>query len=957
MVAILNVEPELLVPSYTTNSQSDVDSASLADGGYVLVWQSDGQDGSANGIYAQRFDADGTKVGVEFRVNTTVSYNQLAPSVTGLMDGGYVITWYSYQDGSLPNIYSQRYSATGVAVGTEFRVNTTNTEDVYSSQVTALAGGGFVVTWTSLYLVSGDYTEGVFGQRYTAAGVAVGAEFRVNTTAGYHTSLDTVGLNDGGFVVVWSIQGGGYNSFDVVMQRYNAGGTRVGGEITVNSTTTNVQLTPAITRLEDGGFVIVWHGQVNDFSTEILGQRYDASGNAVGGEFIVNTTQTADQRLADVTAMSDGGFIVTWESQDQDGSGAGVYTQRYDAYGDKVGPEIQVNGWTASTQGQPTIVAMPDGGYTVAWSSFGQDNSSNGIYQRAYTSATSLSGAQVLYGTGDDDILDGGSGADSMYGGMGNDSYFVNSYGDVVLERTGEGYDTVFASLSYSLSSLTHVESLVLTGFAEITASGNALNNIIIGNAGNNSISAAQGADQIDGAAGHDELYGNQGDDYLDGGVGNDFLSGAQDNDTLYGGAGSDQLDGGTGHDELYGGDGSDMLIMSEGIDFADGGAGIDTMTAQSHYAGVTAHLAEGVMHDLFGNAATFQGVENLTGSGTTDSLTGDAGNNRLDGWFGVDTLAGGRGNDTFVVDDVNDVVIELSNQGTDLVLASVSYSLAGYHVENLTLTGSDHLTATGNSRANILTGNDGNNLINGDTGADTMIGGLGNDTFIVDHVGDVALDQSGGGNDLVQAGANHTLSAFIENLILTGTLNYTGTGNSLSNAITGNSGNNVLDGGTGADTLTGGAGDDTYYVDNVADTVVEASGKGTDTIFSSVTYDLAGRFIEVLQLTGSANINATGNSQSQTLIGNSGKNVLNGGAGNDILTGGLGADTFQFTSGFRADSITDFNSGQGDKIQLVGLGSYTLTQVGGDVTVDFGGGNIITVQSATVATVSANII
>src|SRR5207302_10698307 len=116
-------------------------------------------------------------------------------------------------------------------------------------------------------------------------------------------------------------------------------------------------------------------------------------------------------------------------------------------------------------------------------------------------------------------------------------------------------------------------------------------------------------------------------------------------------------------------------------------------------------------------------------------------------------------------------------------------------------------------------------------------------------------------------------------------------TGNTLNNTITGNAGNNILDGGAGNDIMRGGAGNDTYVVDSTRDVVTELAGQGTDTVQSSVSYTL-GANVENLQLTGSSDINATGNTLSNTLTGNDGNNVLNGGAGNDILIGGAGNDT-----------------------------------------------------------------
>ncbi|MDB9390714.1 beta strand repeat-containing protein [Microcystis aeruginosa] len=184
--------------------------------------------------------------------------------------------------------------------------------------------------------------------------------------------------------------------------------------------------------------------------------------------------------------------------------------------------------------------------------------------------------------------------------------------------------------------------------------------------------------------------------------------------------------------------------------------------------------------------------------------------------------------------------------------------------------------------------------------------------------------------SDTLTANVTTTLPANVENLTLTGTANINGTGNTLNNIITGNSGNNILNGATGIDTLIGGLGNDTYQVDTTTDTITENANQGTDTVESSVTYTL-GNNLENLTLTGTTNINGTGNTLNNIITGNSGNNILNGsdgndtligGTGNDTLTGGAGGDQFTFNNRNEGiDTITDFLSSQGDKIAVSAAG------------------------------------
>jgi Ca2+-binding RTX toxin-like protein len=241
-----------------------------------------------------------------------------------------------------------------------------------------------------------------------------------------------------------------------------------------------------------------------------------------------------------------------------------------------------------------------------------------------------------------------------------------------------------------------------------------------------------------------------------------------------------------------------------------------------------------------------------------------------------------------------------------------------------LTLTGMAAVDATGNALANMLTGNGAANRLDGKAGSDAMRGGAGDDTYVVDQAGDEISEVSVGGTDTVLASASYDLGGrYVEKLTLTGTAAIDATGNSLDNVLSGNGAANRLDGKAGSDEMRGGAGDDTYVVDQAGDRVYERNGEGIDTVLSSVSYDLAGQYIENLTLTGTSAIDGTGNSLDNSLTGNNSANVLDGGAGNDILRGNGGNDIFSFSTspGLVADPdiIRDFSAvaGNSDSIRL----------------------------------------
>jgi len=307
--------------------------------------------------------------------------------------------------------------------------------------------------------------------------------------------------------------------------------------------------------------------------------------------------------------------------------------------------------------------------------------------------------------------------------------------------------------------------------------------------------------------------------------------------------------------------------------------------------------------------------IYNYTGSAGNDSFVGGSQSDLVNGGAGADYMAGKAGNDTYVVDNANDIVDEsvAGSNGFDRVQSSISINLAdATHfkgaIEMGVLTGSANVNLTGNGLNNLLVGNAGGNFINGGAGADTMQGGAGNDTYVVDSANDIVDESVAGSNgfDRVQSALSINLAdaahfkGAIEMGVLLGSANVNLTGNGLNNLLVGNAGNNYINGGAGADTMQGGAGNDTYVVDNANDIVDEsvAGSNGFDRVQSALSINLADAVhfkgaIEMGVLTGSANVNLTGNGLNNLLVGNAGDNFINGGAGADTMQGGAGNDTY----------------------------------------------------------------
>ena len=148
----------------------------------------------------------------------------------------------------------------------------------------------------------------------------------------------------------------------------------VGSEFLVNSTTNDHQAGPTIARLANGDFVVTWQdhgGTLGDTSGwSIKAQLFGANGIKIGGEFLVNTETANEQRSASVTALSNGGFVVTWQDNSNtlgDTSNWGIAVQVFDADGTKIGNELLANTNTYETQAAPTITSIANGGFVVTW--------------------------------------------------------------------------------------------------------------------------------------------------------------------------------------------------------------------------------------------------------------------------------------------------------------------------------------------------------------------------------------------------------------------------------------------------------------------------------------------------------------------------------------------------------------------------------------------------------------
>lgn len=375
---------EFRVNTYTTGYQRHARVAVDGSNRYVVVWES--PDGSLSGIRGGRLDANGVKLGSDFQINTYTSHYQAAPVLEADSSGNFVVVWQSYrQDGSYYGVYGQRYNNSAVKAGSEFIVNTTTAYDEVSPSISRDSSGNFVVVWEG----PDGFNSAIFGNRFNNVGVTQSGEFQISpNNANYKGNPAVARTGNSEFVVAWEAFGQDGSNYGIYGQRYRTNGNKNGNEFRLNTYTTGEQGVPSVAIDGSGNFVAVWQSAQDGSGFGIYGQRYSSTGAAQGTEFRVNATTAGEQRHPAVGMDTAGNFVVVWQSFLQDGSSYGIFAQRYTSAGATRGPEFRVNTYTIGNQVLPSVGVNPtNGDFLVVWDSFGQDGSLTGVYGQRVSGA------------------------------------------------------------------------------------------------------------------------------------------------------------------------------------------------------------------------------------------------------------------------------------------------------------------------------------------------------------------------------------------------------------------------------------------------------------------------------------------------------------------------------------------------------------------------------------------
>lgn len=913
----------------TTTANSSPSTTILADGGWLVSWSGHGAD-DIYGIFIQRYTADGTRVSNETHVNSTTMEYQIAPSVTALPDGGWIVAWEGRGAGDSNGIFTQRYDSNGNTAGVETRVNTTTEGHQFSVKVTTLSDGGWLASWESRAAIYSNDDSKILTQRYDAYGNAMGGETLVDSTSDYGTA-SCIALPSGGWLITGYKTDLESNYGTAFILRYSAAGEYEGSMIGENSQR-NISSAPTVTTLSDGGWIETWGAGEN-----IHVQHYNSSNIVIQDTTIFSGTSALG---VGATSLTDGGWLITW-SDDSHRS----FTKRYDADGNEIATlssaaigEIEVL--------YAVTTALPDGGWLLTWAG-SNPNENIGVNTLRYDSNGNPQFTGV-HGTDLGDILHSQPNI-NLSGGLGDDIYIIEDSSGwrapPINELSNEGTDTVYSYLTqYTLANNVENGRIATSGIADLT--GNSLNNILFSGDGGNTLDGKGGIDTAS------YLYSKKS---IEARLSTYLYNPSLGYDTLIN---IENLTGSNYNDRLSGDGGNNVI---------DGGLGTDTASYAYALNAVTINLAIIGPQDTSSEGFdTLISIENLTGSYRNDTLTGNSSNNTIDGGEGddiidggegSDTLIGGEGSDTYYVDNVNDIVKESSFSSsleyTDIVYSKLANYTLAEAIENGRIITTENSNLTGNDSNNILYAGTGNNALNGGNGIDTASYIYANNAITINLTSTTPQATGGSGLDTLISIENLTGSNYDDKL----------TGNTLNNKLRGGLGNDELNGSTGADNMIGGDGSDTYFVDNTGDVVSETNADlatgGTDTVNSYLSQYTLVSNVENGRVLASGAANMTGNSLNNLIFAGAGNNVLSGSSGNDTLsylyassavtvslantaaqaTGGSGADTLSAFENLNGSNYNDNLTGDAANNKLRGgLGNDVLNggagadnMVGGD--------------------------
>ena len=293
-------------------------------GNFVVIWNSRDQDGSGLGIFGRRFNSAGAPQSAEFQMNSYTSGYQGHAGISHDPNGNFVVAWASraQKGGSYYNlgIFAQRFDSFGQRVGPEFQVNSFTFFDQYGPELVHDAFGGFVVVWSSQGQDPYFLDRAVVGRRFEPNGIPIGGEFQVSSATWHYERRPHIAMGpEGDFVVTWVTPGQGFAVRNILARRFDSSATPMGLDFKVDTSTSFNAWVPKVSFASTGAFVVAWTAYIPGSRFEVLARRLDRFGTPLGADFVVNSITTFEQTYPVLIHDTSGNFLILWESTHIDG--------------------------------------------------------------------------------------------------------------------------------------------------------------------------------------------------------------------------------------------------------------------------------------------------------------------------------------------------------------------------------------------------------------------------------------------------------------------------------------------------------------------------------------------------------------------------------------------------------------------------------------------------------------
>lgn len=554
----------------TSGDQSDPQVIALNLGKGLVAWSSGGD------VFYRVIEADGTTPVGELQVNQTASASNF--EITKFPSEDFIITWEASDgSGNGTGIYGQRFQFNGTKEFDEILINDGVTGTQRRADTAEVNGTSVWTVFQSQGQVGATSNQGVYLRTFSNTSTLGGTDIAVADEEGEQELLPQIaGLDGGGFVVAWVNSTNGSIEAETFQNDGSVvGNTRVDVSGAVGG---NTLVAPVLAALPNDRYVVVWESDAT-LNRILLYHVFEADGTTVSAGS-VTTSMTTGQSEAQVHVLPQGGFITVFST----GSGTNndIFIVRHAEDGTPVGPPMQVeypvNTSTSSAQLTPQVDVTDEGEIIVVWQSLNQDGSGFGVYSQRFVSPTlGTEGDDDLDGTNNDDFLAGWLGDDTIKGSQGDD-LIEGGLGRDEINGGIDDDELLGNNGSDSLSGGKGKDTLDGGNGSDVLVGANGTDQLTGGD-GNDTLEGGNREDTLGGGGGNDRLTGGKGADVISGNSGRDLLRGGDGDDTLGGGGGRDTLDGGAGQDQLTGGNGPDTFVFESTGESARGGNNRDIIT------------------------------------------------------------------------------------------------------------------------------------------------------------------------------------------------------------------------------------------------------------------------------------------------------------------------------------------------------------------------------------------